>query len=173
MLILSWSEPGIRPADALRPAERPAYLPAESAWYDFYTGVRMKGGEDVTLPAPVSRMPLLVRAGSIVPLGPDVRWTGEKPADPLELRVYPGADGKFTLYEDSGEGYAYEKGECSRITLAWDDAARTLTVGARQGRFPGMLEARTLRVVVVRPAHGTGFDVAASPDAEVRYGSRR
>ena len=96
-------------------------------------------------------MPLLVRAGSIVPMGPLVQYATEKPADPIELRVYPGADGRFTLYEDENDGYAYEKGVHATIGLTWDDAKRQLVLEERQGEFPGMLKSRTFHVVLVRP----------------------
>ena len=109
-----------------------------------------------------------VRAGAIVPLGPDLQWTGEKPPDPIELRVYTGADGAFVLYEDEGDGYGYEKGAFSRIPLRWDDAHRTLTIGARRGAFPGMLARRTFHVVIVRPGQGVGVEPARA-DRIVSY----
>ena len=99
----------------------------------------MEGGARIEADAPLSKLPLFVRAGSIVPMGPAMEWTTEKPADPLEVRVYPGADGDFTLYEDENDGYNYTKGAHATIALHWDDAAKTLAVGAREGSFPGML----------------------------------
>jgi alpha-D-xyloside xylohydrolase len=115
-----------------------------------------------------------VRAGSIVPLGPELQYATEKPADPIELRVYPGADGRFTLYEDENDGYAYEKGVHATIGLRWDDARRQLTLEERQGQFPGMLKSRTFQVVLVRSGHGTGGEATAAPDRVVTYdGSRQ
>jgi len=144
-------------------SSRTVYLP-KATWYDFWTGEQVEGGRRVQADAPLSKMPLFVRAGSIVPLGPEMEWTTEKPADPIELRIYPGADGDFVLYEDENDGYAYEKGAHATIALHWDDGAKTLTIGTREGSFKGMLEKRTFQVVVVRSNHGVGIGV--TPDAE-------
>jgi alpha-D-xyloside xylohydrolase len=119
--------------------------------------------------APLNRIPLYVRAGSIVPMGPDLEYAAEKPADPVELRVYPGADASFTLYEDENDNYDYEKGVRSTIPILWDDANRKLTVGARRGNFPGMLQRRTFRVVFVDDGHGVAIDLTAQPDKVVEY----
>jgi alpha-D-xyloside xylohydrolase len=118
-------------------------------------------------------MPLYVRAGSIVPMGPDEEYTTQKPADPLELRIYTGAPGNFTLYEDENDNYDYEKGLHATISLHWDDAKRTLTIGERQGTFPGMLESRTFHVVVVRGDHGAGIEPTAQADKVVEYSGQR
>jgi alpha-D-xyloside xylohydrolase len=115
-------------------------------------------------------MPLYVRAGSIVPLGPDEEWATEKPADPIELRVYPGADGDFTLYEDENDNYNYEKGAYSTIPIHWNDTMHRLTIGQRRGEFPGMLKERTFRVVVVGDKHGTGIEPTAR--SEVKYAGK-
>ncbi|MBR4826413.1 MAG: DUF5110 domain-containing protein [Bacteroidales bacterium] len=115
---------------------REVYFP-DGVWYDFYTGAAVSGGRAASVSAPYERIPLYVRAGSILPVGPDIQWSGDKAGAPIELRVYPGADGSFVLYEDDGLSYAYERGEYSRVPLHWDDAARTLTVGAREGSFAG------------------------------------
>jgi alpha-D-xyloside xylohydrolase len=147
---------------------RSVYLP-EATWYDFWTGEKLEGGRRIEADAPLSKMPLFVRAGSIVPMGPAMEWSTEKPADPLELRVYPGADGDFTLYEDQNDGYDYVKGARATIQLHWDDATRTLTVGAREGTFPGMLAERKLRIVVVGRGHGEGIAESANPDQVLRY----
>ena len=124
------------------------YLPKGAAWYDFWTGKSYKGGQSVTLETSLERVPMFVRAGSILPLGPEMQYVGEKPWDRLELRVYPGADGSFTLYEDEGDSYNYEKGECSTVTMTWHDRARMLVIGQRQGTFPGMLQQRQFVVVL-------------------------
>ena len=133
------------------------YLPAGTDWYDFWTGERLKGGRTVTRETHLDTVPLYVRAGGIIPLGPDVQYDGEKPWDALEIRVYPGADGHFVLYEDAGDGYAYERGERSEI--AFTLKGRTLTVGARRGAFPGMLSARTFRITVVSGAQERSFEL--------------
>ncbi len=119
--------------------------------------------------APLDHMPLFVRAGSIIPMGPDLQYAAEKPADPIELRVYRGADGTFSLYEDENDGYNYEKGVYSTIPIRWDDASQTLTIGERKGKFPGMLESRTFRVVFVSENHGTGIDITAQANKSVSY----
>jgi alpha-D-xyloside xylohydrolase len=152
--------------------ERTVHLP-DAAWYDFWTGRRFEGGRTVAMPAPLERMPVLVRAGSILPMGPHKQWHDEVPDDPIELRVYPGADGRFTLYEDAGDSYAYERGEFSEMDLEWNDAASTLTLGARRGGFAGMLANRTFHVVRVRQDHGAGIEPETHPDRVIRYtGSR-
>ena len=124
---------------------------------DFWEGKVVKGGRAIDAPAPLDRMPLYVRAGSIVPLGPDVEYATEKPADPVEVRVYPGANGDFTLYEDENDNYNYEKGVYATIPMHWDDATGVLTIGDRKGSFPGMLQTRTFRVLFV----GTGVSRTA------------
>ena len=121
------------------------YLPKGTDWYDFWTGERLKGGQTLTRSTHLDTVPLYVRAGGIIPLGPDVQYASEKPWDALEIRVYPGADGRFTLYEDEGDGYAYEQGACSEIEFTLKGS--TLTVGERRGSFPGMLRERTFRIV--------------------------
>ena len=146
---------------------RAVYFP-EGGWYDFYTGAYIAGSQTLTVDAPYERIPLYVRAGSIIPFGPDMQWSDEKPADNIRLYVYAGRDADFTLYEDDGVTYGYEKGACATIPIHWDDASRTLTIGERKGTFPGMLESRTFTVIVVDPAHPSGF----APDAsgtEVTY----
>ena len=127
------------------PGLRQLYLPAGTDWYDFWTGERIKGGQNSIKGTTLATIPLYVRAGSIIPLGPDVQYTGEKPWDDLEIRVYPGADGSFTLYEDEGDSYRYEQGACSTIEFRLQ--GRTLTIGERSGSFPGMLQRRRFRIV--------------------------
>ena len=148
------------PVSEYKARSRAVYFP-EGGWYDFYTGNYYEGGQTRTVAAPYERMPLFMRAGSIIPFGPAMEWCDEKPADAIRLYVYAGADADFTLYEDDGLTYAYEKGAFSTIPLHWDDAARTLTIGERSGSFPGMLAERSFHVVVIDPAHPHAYD----PDA--------
>jgi alpha-D-xyloside xylohydrolase len=148
---------------------RSVYLPSGSSWVDFWTGKGYKGGETIRAPAPIETMPLYVRAGSIVPMGPLLQYASEKPADPIELRVYQGANGAFTLYEDEGDSYRYEKGVYATIPLTWNDRTGVLTIGERKGVFPGMLRNRTFRVVWVRPGKGTGVEIPRSVDRIVPY----
>ena len=124
------------------------YLPEGAEWYDFFTNERHKGGQTILRPTPITDMPVFVRAGSIIPFGPDVQYSSEKAWDNLTIRVYPGADGTFTLYEDEGDGYNYERGQFSVIPFTWDDATSTLTIGQRQGSFPGMLRQREFTIVL-------------------------
>jgi len=147
---------------------RPVYLP-KATWYDFWTGEKVEGGKRVTADAPLSKLPLYVRAGSIVPMGPKMEWTTEKAEDPIELRIYPGANGDFVFYEDGNDGYAYEKGAHATIAMHWDDGARTLTIGAREGDFPGMLKEHTFRLVVVGAGHGVGVGESEVDQGTVVY----
>jgi alpha-D-xyloside xylohydrolase len=126
---------------------RDVYLPA-GTWFDFWTGERVAGGRTVTVAAPIARIPLHVKAGTIVPLGPDVQYAAERLDAPIELRIYPGADGDYTYYEDAGEGWGYERGEYALTRMHWDDAARRLTIAQRSGTFPGMQTRRRFKVVV-------------------------
>ena len=121
---------------------------------------------------PLDRIPVYVRAGSIVPLGPDEEWSTQKAADPIELRIYSGADSNFTIYEDENDNYNYEKGAYATIPLHWDDAAKTLTIGERKGQFPGMLETRTFRVLFVQENHGVGVNPADEADKVVQYSGK-
>jgi alpha-D-xyloside xylohydrolase len=151
---------------------RAVYLPAGTGWYDFWTGKRTAGGTEVEAAAPIERIPLDVRAGSILPLGPEIEYAGQA-ADPIEMRIYPGANGDFNLYEDEGDSYRYEKGAHAIIPIHWDDAARTLTFGDRQGSYPGMAAGHTFNVVIVAVGHGVGGDVTAAPDKTVQYSGAR
>jgi len=124
------------------------YLPKGTEWYDFWTGQRYQGGQNVELQTLLDRVPMFVRAGSILPLGPEMQYVGEKAWDNLEMRVYPGANGSFVLYEDEGDSYNYEKGAYTTISFDWNDKSHTLTIGARRGSYPGMLQSRTFTVVL-------------------------
>ena len=123
------------------------YLPAGVKWYDWWTGKVYAGGQTISADAPIDRCPVYVKAGSIIPVGPDVQYVDEKPWDDLEVRVYPGADGTFTLYEDEGDNQNYRKGAFSTIKFTLKGS--TLTIGARSGSYDGMLQNRTFRIVVV------------------------
>jgi len=157
----------VSPVTEPQATSRWLYLP-RTKWYDFWSGSPVEGGLEVDAPAPVDRIPLDVRAGSIVPLGPEMEYADAKPADPIELRVYRGADGDFTLYEDESDNYDYEKGAFATILIHWDDAKQQLEIGARQGSFPGMLQRRTFNLVWVRAEHGGGPGVTAT-DKSIEY----
>jgi alpha-D-xyloside xylohydrolase len=138
------------------------YLPAGTSWVDFWTGQSQAGGQRLTRACPLDVIPLYVRTGAIVPWGPQVQYAAEKKWDNLEVRVYPGANGTFTLYEDEGDSYNYERGAHSEITFHWNDAKRQLTIAGRKGTFPGMSGKRTFRVALIGPKNGAGMAPAAS-----------
>ena len=163
LLVNPVTEPGAKTS--------PVYLPSGTEWLDFWTGERFAGGEMAQADAPLEKLPLYVKAGSIIPLGPFIQFTDEK-SDPIELRIYPGHDAKFVLYEDEGTNYNYERHIYATIPIVWDEAGKVLTIGPRAGAFPGMLKNRTFRVVVVRPEHGAGFDPETNPDAEVKFSGK-
>jgi alpha-D-xyloside xylohydrolase len=153
-------------------ATRRLYLP-NAKWYDFWTGAAVQGGRTLDAPSPIDRMPLYVRAGSILPLGPDVEYAAQKSADPIELRVYRGANGAFTLYEDENDTYNYEKGAYATIPFSWDEGAHTLTIGDRLGSYPGMLEKRTFRIVFVTNDYGTGGGLTEKAGKTVQYSGQK
>ena len=124
------------------------YLPKGTDWYDFWTNRQIKGGQTIQIETAFDRVPMFIRAGSILPLGPEMQYVGEKAWDNLEIRIYPGADGTFTLYEDEGDNYNYEKGYYATITFTWNDKSRTLTIGTRQGGYEGMLLERQFTLVL-------------------------
>ena len=161
----------VSPVTEPQAVSRRVYLPsdAEHYWIDFWTGERQRGGVEIDANAPLDRIPLYVRAGSILPLGPEEQWSSEKVADPIELRVYSGADGDFMLYEDENDSYDYEKGAYTTTPLHWNDKQHLLTIGARKGAFPGMLRSKTFRLVFVGDDHGTGIEFTENADRVVTY----
>ncbi|HUO09294.1 MAG TPA: TIM-barrel domain-containing protein [Phycisphaerae bacterium] len=155
---------------------RSVYFPSDSAdaahdagWYDFWTGAFQPSGKRIDAAAPVESMPLYLRAGSILPLGPLVQNVNEKPDAPIELRIYPGKDGAFTLFDDEGDSYRYEKGLYATIPITWDQSHKTLTIGERKGSFPGMIQNRTFNITFVRKGHGAGVDPSPTPDIMLQY----
>ena len=158
----------VSPVTEPQAATRSVYLP-RARWYDFWSGSSTDGGRLLDAAAPLDRMPIYVRAGSIVPIGPDEEWSDQKPADPIELRIYPGADADFILYEDENDTYNYERGVYSTIPIHWDDAKQALTIGERKGSFPGMLTDRVFKLIVVRENHGVGVESEATVDKTIRY----
>ncbi|RKP49943.1 DUF5110 domain-containing protein [Cohnella endophytica] len=153
------------------PSTRRVYLPSGSGWYDFWTGARLEGGMVIEAEAPLDILPLFVRAGSIVPMSPVVQSTDELGSQPYEIRIYPGRDGKFKLYEDEGDNYNYEKGEFASIEMEWLDEERTFKIGSRQGDFPGMVRKRLMNLVIVGAGGGQGNGEAESTmfDRTVTY----
>ena len=151
------------------PKTRSVYLPAGTDWYDFWTGKKLKGGQTIEAEAPLEVMPLYVRAGSIVPLGPIMQYSTEKPVDPIELRVYSGSDGEFLLYEDENDNYNYETGAYSTIPIFWNQGTKELTIGKREGKFPGMLEQRIFNIVLINEKKGLGITPSDKIDAKIDY----
>jgi len=159
----------VAPVHAAQAQTWPVYLPQhEPGWINFWTGESLAGGQQVDVPVDVATLPLLVKAGSIVPLGPTLQHSSEKPADTLEIRVYPGADAHFTLYEDEGTNYQYETGAYATIDFTWDQAKQQLTIGPQQGTFPGSLKQRIFQIVWVEPSRGVGIS-QSKPHVVVPY----
>lgn len=171
-MIIQWKTPidfeqEIQPVTTQKIQE--AYLPAGTNWYDFWTGKNYTGGQKPVFDAPIDKIPLLVKAGSILPMGPFVQYASEKPGAPIELRIYPGANGSFQMYEDENDNYNYEKGMYCTTTISWDNDSRTLTIGKREGSYPGMMMNRTFNVVVVDETKGTGIEVENNIDKRIDY----
>ncbi len=159
----------INPVYSYSLRSRSVYLPKSNGWYDAYSGKFHAGGEVIEADAPYERIPIFIKAGSIIPTGPDLQYTAEKPADPLTIYVYTGEDTQFDLYEDEGTNYNYEDGKYTIIPMTWSEASRTLTIGSRQGEFEGMLVNRTFNVVFVSETSGTSLDNSDKTYHEVRY----
>jgi len=172
---LFWKTPAIFAKEQLkelREKTRDTYLPAQHAWYDFWTGEVFEGSKTLKADAPIDKIPLFVKAGSIIPMGPFLQYAIEKPADPIELRIYPGADARFTLYEDENDNYNYEKGIYSTIDFTWNDAKHLLTIADRAGEFPGMVKDRIINVVLVDRNRGTGLNITDRYDKIVDYNGK-
>lgn len=149
------------------------YLPQGSDWFDFWTGEKLKGEQEIEKEAPIDILPLYIKAGSIIPMGPFQQYSGEKGLENLELRIYPGADGVFTLYEDENDNYNYEKGMYSTIEFKWNDKIKILTVNNSKGSYPGMLTNRTFNILLVKADHGVGTGII-KPDKVITYsGSKK
>ena len=148
------------------------YLPKGADWYDFWTGEKINGGQKINKECPLDIMPLYIKAGSILPIGPDVQYATEKSWDNLEIRVYKGADGTFTLYEDENDNYNYEKGQYSTITFNWNNEKGSLTIDKRKGSFPGMLNNRKFKIVIVSTKNGKGMEKIEKYDKLVDYSGK-
>jgi alpha-D-xyloside xylohydrolase len=148
------------------------YLPESNGWYDFWTGQKFTGGQTIKTETPLDKIPLFIKAGAIFPVGPKVQYALEKKWDNLEIRVYEGANGEFTLYEDENDNYNYEKGVYSTISFAWDNTKRSLTIGDRKGAFPGMLANRKFNIVLVGKDKGTGMEISKDGNVVVYSGKK-
>lgn len=159
----------INPVTEYKARTRSVYLPAGTGWYDLRSGKYLKGGQTIQADAPYAEMPVYIKAGSIIPCGPEIQYTMEKPADPIRLFVYTGNDGSFTLYEDENVNYNYEKGLFSTITMSYNDRQKTLTIGKREGVFAGMLQNRTFEIIWISSHKPSSLDFQSKPDAMVMY----
>ncbi len=146
---------------------RSVYLP-DGKWYDFWTGATVNGGATINAAAPLSQIPLFIRAGSVIPMGPDIQYANER-SDTIELRIYPGADGSFSIYEDEGDSYNYENGTYATIPVMYLDESQKVIIGARNGSFTGMDSRKVFNIVFVKNGHGTGIGKTDKPDVQLVY----
>ena len=173
--ILTWDQFSFGSAFLVSPVLAPGvttrkvYLPSASNWFDFWTGKKYEGGSYVDSDTPLSSLPLFVKAGSVLPLGPSVQFTSENLDGPIDLRVYPGESGSFTMFEDSGDGFGFEHDEYAEIVFSYDAKESTLVIGDRKGKFAGMVEKRVFNIYVVREGHGVGIDSTTAPDSTHAY----
>lgn len=163
----------INPVTRYRARSRQVYLPKDADWYDLHTGEYFTGGRTLEADAPYGDIPIFVRAGSIVPAGPEIQYSDEKPADPVRLYVYSGRDGDFTLYEDENVNNHYEKGRFAVIPFQYREDEKTLTIGVRQGEYDGMPVNRTFEILWMTPERKAGMDFDLRPDAVVKYDGRQ
>ncbi len=159
------NETKVQPVTFAQAKSTKVYLPEGTVWYDFWTNEKIKGGQEIVKATTIDEIPLYIKSGSIIPFGPQVQYATEKKWDNLEIRVYPGANGEFTLYEDENDNYNYEKGVYSMISFTWNDTKKSLTINDRKGSFPGMLTTRKFNIVVV--ADGKNIDKV------VTYGGKK
>jgi len=162
----------INPVYKYKDRNREVYLPSGQGWYDLYTGRYIKGGQIIKADAPYEKMPVYVKEGSIIPTGPELQYTSEKAADPITLFVYTGKNASFSLYEDEGTNYNYEKGAFATIDFSYDEKTKTLTVGSRQGSFNGMLESRTFKVVVITPKSAKALEFNQKANYSLTYNGK-
>ena len=152
---------------------RNVYLPKQKGWYDFYTGKHYAGGQTIVADAPFDKIPVFVPEGSILPVGPEMEWSDQKKAELIDLYVYAGKDGSYTLYEDEGTNYNYEKGKYAMINFKYNDAQKTITIAARKGAFDGMLQKRRFNIVLVSDNNQQGISLAKAPKGKmVKYAGK-
>ena len=159
----------VNPVTGKGETQKKVYLPGAGLWYDFWTGEKTGGGKIIDVAAPIDLMPLYVRAGSIVPMGPEVEYATQKTNKIIELRIYPGADGRFVFYEDENDNYNYEKGKYTTFTLAWNDKKKELSISGTKGNFPGMLKQHIFNIVMVEGKHGSGSIATDNVDEIIKY----
>jgi alpha-D-xyloside xylohydrolase len=152
--------------------ELEVYLPNSTMWYDFWTGEKYNGGQKIKTSAPLDRIPLFIKAGSIIPIGSLIQYATEK-NDPIEIRIYPGTDSEFTLYEDENDNYNYEKGIYSTIKFSWKDSEKVLTISDRNGSFPGMPVEHNFNIVKVSESKGIGTETVKVYDKALKYKGKK
>lgn len=162
----------INPVYRYKERNREVYLPSGQGWYDLYTGKYFNGGQTIKADAPYEKMPVYVKEGSIVPTGPALQYTSEKPADPITLFVYAGKNASFSLYEDEGTNYNYEKGAFATIDFNYDEKTKTLTIGSRKGSFKGMKDSRTFKIVVITPKSAKALDFNQKASHTLTYSGK-
>jgi alpha-D-xyloside xylohydrolase len=163
----------VNPVTEYKARTRSLYLPAGTGWYDLRTGKYLNGGQIIQADAPYTEMPVYIKSGSIIPCGPEIQYTTEKPADPIRLFVYTGNDGSFTLYEDENVNYNYEKGKFSTIAMSYNEKKKELTIEKREGTFVGMLSQRTFEIVRITSQKPSGLEFQSKPDAIITYDGTR
>ena len=161
------------PVGYYKARQREVYLPQGRTWFDLYTGQPFEGGQVINAPAPLERIPVFVPSGSIIPFGPEMQWSDEKPAELINLYVYAGRDADFQLYEDEGTNYNYERGQRATIDIHWNDQARQLTIGQRAGKFPGMLQKRRFNVVLITADQPRALDLESPQGRMVDYSGKQ
>jgi len=162
----------INPVCEYKQTSREVYLPKSAGWYNLYSGDYYRGGQRITADAAYERIPVFVKAGSIIPFGPELQYSSEKPADTITLNIYTGADASFKLYEDEGTNYNYEKGAFSIIPIKYDEATKAVTIDERKGSFKGMLQKRIFRINIISPGKTKRLDFDTS-DKEVTYEGKK
>jgi alpha-D-xyloside xylohydrolase len=163
----------VNPVYTYKQRSRTLYLPKCAGWYDCYAGKWYAGGQTINAAAPYERMPVFVKAGSIIPFGPALQYTSEKQADTITLSIYTGADAVFNLYEDEGTNYNYEKGAFAIIPIKYTEATKTVTIGDRKGSFSGMLSKRIFRINITTPNKPKGLELDAKSDKEILYEGKK
>ncbi|MEJ2618050.1 MAG: glycoside hydrolase family 31 protein, partial [Ignavibacteriaceae bacterium] len=163
----------INPVTEYKARSRSVYLPEGTGWYDLKSGKYFDGGQPIEADAPYTGIPIFVKEGSIIPCGPDMQYTTEKPVDPIRLFVYTGSDGSFKIYEDENINYNYEKGKFSIIPVSYSEYDHNLTIGNREGSFPGMLQTRTFEIIKISKEKPSGLDFTSKPDKIIKYDGKK
>ena len=160
------------PVGYYKARNRSVYFPEQCGWYNLYTNEYIAGGQRLVVDAPYEQIPVFVREGAIIPFGPEMEWSDEKPAELINLYVYAGQNGSFQLYEDEGTNYNYEKGKYATIDITYDDAAKTVSFGARKGQFNGMLKNRRFNIVLITKDAPKALDLDNPQGTMVQYNGK-